>query len=255
MPNHVTNKLTVTGDEAQLAALQEKLDGGSYDGGEPRPVSFEGIIPVPETIDATPGLDGLANYVGRPGNSIFREKETVPFEDIPEDKIQGMIESEARVKEGNYPSQIQVPFATVEDVRAAYEMLVDNYRLHGHSTWYGWCPANWSTKWDAYSQVPVAVAEGERVFGFQTAWSAPFKVIVEASRLFPGLLFDLEWEDEGGPFGRERFLGGRSVARIEGYTEYSPEPEDFETDPEGYAAWENDPGTRVETVRTGKWED
>lgn len=251
MPNHVKNVLAVTGAEADLPFLQQRFAGVPWGGTDSQVVSFEGFVSMPYGISQTAGLDALADYVARDGNGIFNGRETTPFEGIPAEQIRRMIEGYAAGKEKGY-SQITVPFDTVEDVRKAYDLLVSNRRVHGQSTWYRWCPQNWGTKWDAYDVLPTEEASGRRTFRFTTAWAPPLPVIAEASRCFPELTFDLEWSDEGGPWGREIFRGGSSVAHRWGRTDRLPEP-DCEYDSQEYRDWEDDPGTRVEVESTGDW--
>jgi hypothetical protein len=67
---------------------------------------------------------------------------------------------------------------------------------------YEWCKQNWGTKWDAYEitrdcdakditdDVSSDTDECSVSYSFKTAWSAPYPVLLAASRAFPTLTFE-----------------------------------------------------------------
>jgi len=62
--------------------------------------------------------------------------------------------------------------------------------------WYDWNVSNWGTKWDV-SDVETNHSEGELVYSFSTAWSAPMPVI-EKLMADPKLRIVLFYEEEQG---------------------------------------------------------
>jgi hypothetical protein len=78
--------------------------------------------------------------------------------------------------------------------------LVDEQALvakYGAADWYIWSLQNWGTKWDAYYSEVEAWRDNELFYRFQTAWSPPEPVIVEMSRQFPELEFELRYLEAG----------------------------------------------------------
>lgn len=57
---------------------------------------------------------------------------------------------------------------------------------------YEWCIQNWGTKWNAYDQYRLS----ENVIRFDTAWSAPRKIMDALAARFPDAFFKLEYCDE-----------------------------------------------------------
>jgi hypothetical protein len=73
---------------------------------------------------------------------------------------------------------------------------------------YEWCTANWGTKWNAHCN---RFRQGKRVlvYDFDTAWSPPVPVVVEMSRKFPLLEFDIKfWECGAAYKGRVKMCNG-----------------------------------------------
>ena len=88
------------------------------------------------------------------------------------------------------------------------EELVKKY---GYSDWYGFCVANWGTKWDVGGNdygAPTITEDGKMIAGFDSAWAPPttaMERLVEMGftvKLYyyePGMCFAGIWEgDEHG---------------------------------------------------------
>ena len=82
-------------------------------------------------------------------------------------------------------------------------MLKEKYGFEG---WYDWCVENWGTKWNACETEYMEPSESDKApyYIFQTAWDSPIPVILEMSRQFPTLTFNLESEEESGEFYYEK---------------------------------------------------
>jgi len=173
MPNHVVNLLEIKGTEDQVRLVRDTLEGDVEDDGsnEPRPIDFEKIVPMPESLSIKSGIesrvardpDGWAGHEDRPG-----------FD------------------------------------RAVYEQCLENLRLHGYTTWYEWCQANWGTKWNAYNQEVVE----PHLIRFQTAWSMPHKFMQMLAARFPDVEFIVKFADEdiGSNCGTATYRGGVLVS-------------------------------------------
>ena len=66
---------------------------------------------------------------------------------------------------------------------------------------YNWCINNWGTKWDVTEVVLNEDLEvGRLEYNFDTAWSPPKEAIEKIALMFPTLLFDLVYTEEGCAF-------------------------------------------------------
>ena len=53
------------------------------------------------------------------------------------------------------------------------DLYLENKRLHGFRSWYGWSTENWGTKWNACDTSVKPLGETAVVVEFDTAWNAP----------------------------------------------------------------------------------
>ncbi|EII5214435.1 hypothetical protein NDU86_001557 [Salmonella enterica] len=70
--------------------------------------------------------------------------------------------------------------------------------------WYKFNSDRWGTKWNAYDVSVVEREESKLAFIFDTAWNIPQPIIVELVSWFPELTFFHEFYDEGGWFFGDR---------------------------------------------------
>lgn len=64
--------------------------------------------------------------------------------------------------------------------------------------WYHWNVTNWGVKWDASDAEITNDTETEISYRFETPWGSASQVIELASRLYPELKFNLDYEEEQG---------------------------------------------------------
>jgi len=76
-----------------------------------------------------------------------------------------------------------------------------NIKLYKHKDWYDWRLSNWGTKWDACE--PYINNNDINYFSvsFDTAWGPPVDWIDHIMQDFPGLCFELNYEEPGMCFG------------------------------------------------------
>lgn len=72
------------------------------------------------------------------------------------------------------------------------KLYIDNFQKYGHTTWYEWRIANWDTKWNACD----SKLQNDNTITFETAWSAPEKVIRKLAKMYPDLMIEHWWADE-----------------------------------------------------------
>lgn len=63
---------------------------------------------------------------------------------------------------------------------------------YGYDNWYDWKRDNWGTKWGA-----IRTRREFNDLFFETAWSPAFPVYKKLSELFPDLIFNVTYYDEG----------------------------------------------------------
>lgn len=206
MPNHVTNRLVITGPAESIAELAREVQGK-----EPEDFfSFHRIIPMPQILRGTES-GSRAHWgviaLGRPEltrqSMMFGDHFAVPW------LIEKNITNAQELKE--YLER-EKPDHLVEGQKA-----IEAFEETGAASWYDWALANWETKWDAYSQ-DLAYEEGSdtAVYTFDTAWSCPLPVLLELAELFPELTISHSYFDEGHNFwGEAEYADGELAWSIE----------------------------------------
>jgi len=80
-----------------------------------------------------------------------------------------------------------------------YDDYFGNNGTTGSGSWYDWNITNWGVKWEASeSQLTRNSDETTACYTFQTPWGAVPELLQEASRQYPTLKFDYEYEEEQG---------------------------------------------------------
>jgi hypothetical protein len=182
MPNHITNRLTIIPNETNVTLftgedvlrVREAIKGERED----QYIDFHKIAPIPKELEGTVS----------PMRIISQEEY-----DEQERKI---AENDLTENEKNWGIS-----------RGLTQALADEYKeKFGHCDWYGWQTANWGTKWNAYEQY----SNDDAVIEFDTAWSTPYSLLVNLSKMFPQITFEVEYADEdfGYNVGRYVLLNG-----------------------------------------------
>jgi len=160
MPNHITNRLTIIGTEEQVKQVREAIKGERED----QFIDFNKIAPIPKELEGTQS----------------------PLRIISQEEYD---EQERRIRENDLTDNEKNWGLS----RGLTRELADEYiEKFGHAEWYGWQTSNWGTKWNAYDQTEL----DENCIEFQTAWATPFEVLVNLSRMFPEVTFEVKYADE-----------------------------------------------------------
>lgn len=154
MPNWCSNLVTITGSEEDIAALKD-LIGDTFD--------FNAIVAKPEEIK---------NYSSPV--DIVSEKEYA----LQEVKYKEWLKRPEKERD--------LPFFSRNITQEMSDRWIEEY---GFNNWYGWCIANWGTKW----QPTVCVDFGDTWASadFDTAWSPPEGIYTALVLQFPDL--DIKW--------------------------------------------------------------
>lgn len=235
MPNHIQNKLVITGDADIIRRLIDTISTPNEDEGSTRYIDFEKIIPMPECLKHTE-----ASSVSNMALAVYLFKS---------DRM-GLMNRLCSVNTDRL-------YAIVDGPREEYfkyfnygEEIYRRYEKCGAVSWYDWSVNNWGTKWNAYSTSTGDMDdENKYTLYFQTAWSHPYPVLEKLVSMFPELEFDYKFADEdfsyntGTGYGREGMLtmyypNGGSDEAVKLYIEcWDENEEDYYKDENG--EWHN----------------
>ena len=176
MPNHITNRLTIIGDKAEIARVFSEIKGEM----ENQFIDFNKIVPLPTELDNTKS----------------------PMSHITQKEYE---EQEHKIA-NNELTEDEKRFGLSRCL--TIELSIEYKRKFGADNWYSWQTQNWGTKWNASD---VIVSE-DSVF-FNTAWSTPEPIFVALSMQFTEVVISVRFADEdfGYNVGEFSLLNGNEV--------------------------------------------
>ena len=175
MPNYVKNIIIMYGSEEDKAKVREYIKG------KDTAFDFNKLIPMPEALNiecSSVSSDSLTVYRYLQNKSKLSEKmkqliKTMSKDGESTDDMIARLQKEKRLN--------------LELGRKAAE----NFEKYGAPDFYYWRISNWGTKWNAMD----ASTDNDRIV-FETAWSAPLRLINVLSARFPQVEFEYKWSDE-----------------------------------------------------------
>ena len=205
MPNHVTNRVVVTGPSAAIAAFRAAFlveDVETDEDGQERRFTrfdFNRISPRPQILEQTESGSSVSAgllVLGRP--EIMKDGFGTPSLDA---EIARYL---------SFPWVKDAGAADYEGLKALLterdpgcvanaEIAIRAYEECGHASWYSWSISNWGTKWNAYSFEVIDDGDGRFEFRFDTAWSPPepvFAALADRPEC-EDLRIDIQGFDEG----------------------------------------------------------
>ncbi len=174
MPNHVMNRLHLSGEKSRIDELLKSVKG------EDSVLDFNRIIPMPETLNIECGSRtdrGLKAYKDFVYVYTFAGTEEKDLLNIPKEKEEIFLKTRPDIKHDEW-----------ELGKAAFQ----NEQKYGAATWYDWARRSWGTKWSAYN---AEIVEDNTIM-FNTAWSRAIPVIQKLAENFPDIQFEYCWADE-----------------------------------------------------------
>lgn len=236
MANHI--KIILMADfesEGARAAFLERIKG------KEKEFSFQAIIPMPETLLINEPCTNELIYAAvqhygfrldqypekiqkavrhcfwpfKQENSVtdgdlFRAYEIalncrVHFPDETEDNKP--CDSKKNVLDGNYFARIKADFDAIG------EYALHNVRRYGYRNWYEWRYDNWGSKWEPWDVKIERIGSKKIRIDFTSATSTPQKVLIALSKLFPTVLFDVQYASEniGSDCGWTKYLNGEVI--------------------------------------------
>lgn len=220
MPNHIQNRLKVSGTPEQVKGVLNFISSTDKDGGAVQ-IDFNKIKAMPEGLDAE-CHSGIKMWVEICTGqidfaSLFQQTET-SFSEMFKNGKYGTLASRmgasTAMEHLTAKRSGNVKDFSEEDFNAFIQLL-KNYRNHGATSWYEWSIENWGTKWNAYGQNDKRNTED--TIHFETAWSSPIALIAELSKLHPGCVLQLDYadEDSGSNAGMITFKNGEALDVIQ----------------------------------------
>jgi hypothetical protein len=199
MPNHVVNYIRFEGDANKIIELKNAIKNDRFGVGT---IDFDKLIPMPADL-----------HIEASTRTKRAEEAYKKFVDQY---------NSAPISLEDETEYLKTQSEEVREHWSLGSAAYHNRLLYGHPTWYEWANHNWNTKWNAYGYeegVDYSVCED---IWFQTAWDAPYPIIVKLSKMYPDIKVIHEWanEDYGSSCGRVEYLNGEVV------NAYEPEAED-----------------------------
>ena len=160
MPNWCANRVTVSGDEEDVQAFKEAVQGV---GENERLFSFDSIIPFPEEL----------KDIGSPVTIVHTEEEIEEYKKEHSD-------SEWCI--GNLP----ITCKRSEELKNKY----------GADNWYDWCNDNWTSKWDA-CDITLLDEPDYLEYKFDTPWGPPENIYYALTVQHPNVHISWFYDEPG----------------------------------------------------------
>lgn len=177
MPNHVTNRVTITGPAESIAELRQSC----FAKRKPEVPDFWREKAAAGGDGAQEWLDRIAAREAEPEFDVFDFNRIIP---VP-----------AFISDG--------------------DLVAGSRADQTGRNWYSWNVDNWGTKWNAYD-LSIKTDEPELlVFEFDTAWSVPDQVLQVLGKWFKELSIKVEYFDEGHCFWGTDTKPAGSVSYVE----------------------------------------
>lgn len=177
MPNHITNVLTLKGDQSQIDSLVQSF--GTYIP-EHYSTAMDGSIICSSLIDGF-------RHVG------YYHEDSNTFERRGFDSVTGIPEGfnkETSPAIFHFPDFEKV--ITPPDDPAYRDEPTQREAEKSPNWWYTWNNLNWGTKWNSYT----CEQRGVNKFKWETAWNPSVKIVAKMSAAYPELEFNFEYADE-----------------------------------------------------------
>ena len=206
MPNWVKNIVTFEGEQNEIERLldfikrdkDKNADENEYGRGT---IDFNKVIPMPKSLHI-PESSQTSNAIDIYLTAINPETKDFGVKKTSKNHLQHIINILPVKYFGGYKTALteeEVEKITSNSYNGSFKELfalgkkaITNLKKYGALTWYGWCLANWNTKWNACDSITT----DSNTIEFNTAWSAPRNVIERVSTMFPTTNITHKWADE-----------------------------------------------------------
>ena len=162
MPNHVRNKVKMTGI-VNLPLFTTETD--KYTKEQFTFFDFNKLIPMPESLNIESG-----------------SSEDIAIEAVLRKiskRIFGFLSNNyGKMPDDEYERRKKAHGKTDEELAKIGLQYISNKVLYGHTTWYDWSCENWGTKWNSYDNEQV---DADTIL-FSTAWSNPEPIMLNCRK-------------------------------------------------------------------------
>ncbi len=202
MPNWTFNKIKCNKKIANKI-LEKKDNEYIFD--------FNKIIPMPESLKITAGSiesKAVVSYylsqdkIGRRSIEDSLEDSGLFFHQDYWNKYKSDIDyylnnpDKLKQAEETFDGKLTDSNLTFNSLSELGKQYIDNIKQYGFSQWYDWSVEKWGTKWNVMEDIDVDIDNEEYTITFNTAWSAPYGIIEEYSKLCSDEEFNWEFENE-----------------------------------------------------------
>lgn len=183
MPNWVKNILEIKGSPDEIKELVKRLASDEKEGSC---FDFNKVIPMPDSLKIESGsksIKSLAVYRYKElGEGTKNLEKFKSYDDEAKDMTLDEF-AEMLISKGQVDMELG-------------KTVHENIKKYGFADWYEWSLTNWGTKWNACDAACFEDKDGEVVYDFNTAWSAPTPIIDELAEKYPNLTIHHMWADE-----------------------------------------------------------
>jgi len=185
MPNHITNILTIQGNEKQINHILTAIQNDEHGIGS---IDFNKINPMPPELDIPASSEYYDAY------AFYLAKKQGKYHDLD-----AMLEVKNNAQ--TRKEFIDIMQEKDPEILEKGKQYAENIQKYGVPTWYEWrsdnSPGHWGTKWNAYGFGEYAPYKpGSGTIRFNTAWSSPEPILQRLSEMFPNTQFQHRWADE-----------------------------------------------------------
>lgn len=213
MPNYIANVLKIK----NIKSIPELIGAD-----ENVVMDFNKIIPMPDALDQTHAPENSNKDLAIV--YYLTERCTILLNKLSKEKQAIIQATVTNLFDPNWAKNVfhrayeqSLENSTYQN-RRLYELgqlYVENFQNYGATTWYDWCNTNWNTKWNASS---YGLTDNDKnALYFETAWDAPYPILIALSSKHPDIEMELFWadEDRGCHTGRAVFYNGVCVNHID----------------------------------------
>lgn len=254
MPNHVTNRITIHADGAQL---NEILEAVKYDEVGIGSIDFNKLIPMPESLNIESGSEtdrAISLYL----TAINPMQPDMGCGKVSMEELAALNQGlnrknclrsySSNLTQGDIAKYTQ--YKPLDEYLSLGKAAVENFINYGSATWYEWSIRNWGTKWNAYGYDDTDFHPKENVLEFKTAWDSVPEIMQVLSEKYPDVEFTYEYADEdiGSNAGRLVYFGGEityeDIPRLHSKEAYEMAFDIWKCSPEDYdLVFSEDTGT------------
>lgn len=191
MPNHIKNRLRLSGDQTAIDSLVEEFS--TFYPSEPNKSHDGNLIHLTK--------DGSVGWLHE-GTGVFTRREMDSVVGVPDGYFQDMTEEFSR-----FPDFAKVIPTPNND---AYNDIPDQETVRNDpDNWYNWNVKHWGTKWNSYANKKLA----DNTYSFETAWNGIPDLIKVIADKYPSVKIEYDYADEdtGYNVGKHIFEKGEHI--------------------------------------------